>query len=521
MITTTKGIDLAETLAYRERIHSVLDRDPAARGIFFEAWRNDPVAFINDCFWTYDPRSLQVFPFVLFPIQEQFIRWLEEREAAKEDGLLEKSRDMGATWCCVAFAVHRWRFRDNYKATFASRKVDLVDKSEDPDCIFEKIRAGIDYLPAWLLPKGYDPRLHNSRMLLKNVENNSVITGEGGSQIGRGGRGTMYFVDEAAYLEQPTKAEAAMSFSAECKIYVSTPNGPGNPFYRRRFSGKTPVFTMHWRDDPRKDDAWYEDKKASMDPVDVAREIDIDYSESAEDTLIPMIWARAAVGFPLKPGLQKVCALDVAEFGSAVNALVTCRSPVLDSIRTWTGRDTTQTAREAKRHAEEVNAHQLRYDAGGVGAGVTGTLRNEPPSMLVIPINFGQAATNTIYDNKRGDEKFRNLRAEMWWEMRRRLQKTWEVREHGREYPEEELISFPTGDPLTEQLLQQLTIPKYRNLENGRIEIESKEKMTTRGVRSPDLADALVMAFSSAFLRYGGGQVGLGARGLPAEKEFW
>jgi phage terminase large subunit len=45
--------------------------------------------------------------------------------------------------------------------------------------------------------------------------------------------------------------------TSNCKIDVSTPNGPNGPFYRKRHGGKVPVFTFHWRDDPRKGPAWY------------------------------------------------------------------------------------------------------------------------------------------------------------------------------------------------------------------------------------------------------------------------
>src|SRR5690606_25562628 len=130
---------------------------------------------------------------------------------------------------------------------------------------------------------------------LINKDNGSSITGEGGDNIGRGGRSSIYFVDEAAHLEHSQKVDAALSENADCKIWVSTPNGLGNAFYRKRFSGHHPVFTFNWHQDPRKNQAWYDWRKKTMDPVVFAQEVEIDYSASLAGICIPGVWVRAAV----------------------------------------------------------------------------------------------------------------------------------------------------------------------------------------------------------------------------------
>jgi hypothetical protein len=69
-----------------------------------------------------------------------------------------------------------------------------------------------------------------------------------------------------------------------------------NPFARRRHGGKVSVFSFHWRDDPRKDQEWYNKKCHDLDdPVVIAQEIDLDYSASLEGVLIPSKWVQAAV----------------------------------------------------------------------------------------------------------------------------------------------------------------------------------------------------------------------------------
>src|SRR5262249_29852206 len=157
-----------------------------------------------------------------------------------------------------------------------------------------------------------------------NPANGATITGEGGDQIGRGGRASVYFVDEAAFLERPRSGERALSQTTRVRIDVSTHNGPGTPFYAKRFGGKGAVLVMDWKDGPRKNHTetradgttvypWYEEQKRRYDPVTVAQEIDRDPHASVENITIPAAWVRAAVGLRLPAGDVPVAGLDVAE----------------------------------------------------------------------------------------------------------------------------------------------------------------------------------------------------------------
>lgn len=252
-----------------------------------EYYRDNPVAFIEDWGCTFDPRNAErglptVVPFLLFDKQRDFIGWLYDRWRAQEDGLGEKSRDMGVSWLCVAFAVWMWIFHDGSVVGFGSRKEEYVDQLGDPKSLFWKAREFIKWLPVEFRPDWDAPY-----MRIINKDNGSVIIGEAGSNIGRGNRASIYFKDESAFYEKPDAIDAALSQTSNCKIDVSTPNGNGNPFYRKRHGGKIPVFTFHWRDDPRKDEAWYRKQCEGLDPVIVAQEIDINYEGSVTNSFMP------------------------------------------------------------------------------------------------------------------------------------------------------------------------------------------------------------------------------------------
>lgn len=244
------------------------------------------VDFINDWGMTVDPRNAEIglpvnIPFVLFPKQEEWIHWVYGQWKAREDGLTDKSRDMGVSWLAMSFATWMWRFHAGVVAGFGSRKEEYVDKIGDPKSLFWKGRAYIRLLPKEFRPAGYEESKHAPHMRIINPENGAVIVGEAGDNIGRGNRTGIYFKDESAFYERPQAIDAALSQTSNCKIDISTPNGNGNPFYQKRHSWPAKkIFTLHWRDNPMKDEAWYNKQIESLDPVIVAQEIDINYNAS-------------------------------------------------------------------------------------------------------------------------------------------------------------------------------------------------------------------------------------------------
>lgn len=58
--------------------------------------------------------------------------------------------------------------------------------------------------------------------------------------------------------------------------------------------------------------------------------------------------------------------------------------------------------------------------------------------------------------------------------------------------------------PKIDELRQELVAPTYTFTSNGKIKVEGKQEMKRRGMRSPDLADALGLTFASVASRVGG-----------------
>jgi phage terminase large subunit len=458
--------------------------------------------------------------FELWPRQVEFIHWLHERVSSNQEWLTEKSRDTGVTYLCAGYALNRWLFSPGFKATFGSRKAEYVDKSGQPDSIFEKLRIMARRLPEWMLPDGFSWAHHSLFMRMINPETGAMISGEGGEDMGRGGRSSLYVVDEAAFVPNAESIEKALSGNTDCVGWVSSVNGMGNLFARKRHSilKKHQVFRLHWRDDPRKTEEWAAAKQASFsDPTGWASEYDIDYSASLEGVCIPAKWVEAAKRIAqldptIIPSNQAISGLDVGA-GKAKSVHVTRRGAVVDRPASRGDPDTTGTAWWGLELSQTHGAKKLNFDSVGVGAGVASTLCKRDPTrkftVVSEPVNVGDSPTERVWeDGRTSEEMFGNLKAEIWWLARVAFQRTYqhmlflEGKEGGKQQSSTEVISLPSGDPESDTLCAQLSLVRWFKNEKGKIVIEKKEQLQRRGIASPDYAEAFMLTFVDRPTKY-------------------
>lgn len=477
----------------------------------------DPVGWVNDWVWTTDPRNLDVgleadIPLDMWPEQEKFAEWLLDHmridpKTFRGGGVIEKTRDAGATWLICALFLHRWLFAPSgFIGGLGSRKGDLVYKRGDPDSLFEKIRFMVSYLPNWMLPRGFNINKHFKGFLLENPENGNVIRGEAGESIGRGGRATMYLVDEAAKVREDKETDASLSQTCRVQFWLSTPSKRGMQceFAKKRHSGRFPVYILDWKDDPRKSAAWYTAEEANYgyNPTLIARELGRSYVTAGEQVAVPPIWIQDTMLVDLPRTKLRIAGLDVADGGGDLNVLVIRAGPVVLHIEAWAGIDTTETARRALRVCKEWHVSMLAFDAIGVGAGVRATMRREAKKyeIVALPVKVNKATSATEYDGQPANELYKNLKAELWFRLRRRAERTsrWYRSTVGEVDISEDapvrwmaMLQLPKG---CHELSSELGLVRYYTGEDTLIRIESKKALASRGIKSPDYAEALTLS---------------------------
>lgn len=506
-----------------------------------------PAEFIDHWCDTYDPRNAGTgvphrLPLVLFRRQVEYVWFLDLLRLAQANGLVEKARDVGATFCSCGYSVWLWLFHPGSSVGWGSRKETLVDKLGDPDSIFEKMRIILDGLPPEFLPRGYDRSVHSTFMKIVNPENGATITGEAGDNIGRGGRKLMYFKDESAHYERPERIEAALDDNTRVQVDISSVHGLGNVFHRKREAGvdwepgqevvrgRTNVFVFDWRDHPAKTQEWYETRKRDASDkgllANFYQEIDRNYASSVDGIIVQPEWFEASIGADEALGFaddgMHAAALDVADEGGDTNAFASRKGVVLKTLEEWGECDTGATARRAASLCGPLGLVDLQYDAVGVGAGVKAELNRLasdgliPRGMKFTPWNAAAAAlfpTQSVIPDDRESPKnadyFQNLKAQAWWQLARRFERTWRAKHQGVKYRPDELISVPRSLPVLRKLQKEIS--------QATMEKSTKLKLvvnkTPNGTKSPNLADAVVMCYWPV-VQIVRGQAAFGSYGL-------
>ena len=226
---------------------------------------------------------------------------------------------------------------------------------------------------------------------------------------------------------------------------------------------------------------WIEERKAEwgeQSPMFQSRVLG-EFPVEGEDTLIPLNWCEKAVQRWYKnKDVKRVTehvflGLDVARYGTNKTVLTDYLPPRVREIKIIQKKSTTDAVNLVIQSAIVIGAklQQVTTDDTGVGGGVTDRLRelNYP----VIPLNFSQKPADPMH--------FRYIRDEIYW--------------HLRELFRSDEIEIPPND----DLIAQLSAIKYTvNARSGKIEIETKDDMKKRGMKSPDEADSLAIAVYGA-----------------------
>lgn len=262
----------------------------------------DPVYMVNEFGWTFDPRP-NAYPhnlaFKLYDFQEELLLNIINRIKVGKGLMVEKSRDMGASWIALYAIVWCWMFMPGFQALIGSRTEDLVD-NKTMDSLFGKIDYILRRLP--FLPEGFSMEKDRIRLKIINPMNGNVIKGESASaDFGRQGRYRVVLLDEMAFWEAPEESWASCGESTRCRLAITTP--PKRPNFAKylRFSGIIDVVTLHWHQHPLKDEAWYQLMKSEKTPEELAREVDINWEGAITGRVYPEVDHIRVGNFPYHP----------------------------------------------------------------------------------------------------------------------------------------------------------------------------------------------------------------------------
>ena len=232
--------------------------------------------------------------------------------------------------------------------------------------------------------------------------------------------------------------------------------------------------------------------------------------EDDDSVIIKRAWLNAAIDAHIKLGFEPEGArrlgFDIADDGGDRCTNIFAHGSVCLSLEWWKANED-ELLKSCKRtwhNAQEWSAG-ITYDSMGVGASAGAKfqeLNDENPNIKNIPYCKFQAGAAVVNPEKEYSPKiknkdlFCNLKAQSWWSVADRLRNTWDAVTNGTEYDHADLISISSDLESLDALITELSTPKKDYDNAGKIKVESKKDLLKREVKSPDLADAFIMAFA-------------------------
>jgi hypothetical protein len=305
----------------------------------------------------------------------------------------------------------------------------------------------------------------------------------------------LFIYDESKAIPAGTfdACEGAFSGTGEAlALALSTPGDPSGRFYdiHARRPGYEDWHARHVTlaeaiESGRISEAWAEQRRKQWgeDSAAYANRVLGDFHSADEDTVIPLRWIEAAnerwlewdeSGRPDLPGAH-TDGVDVARSGEDCTVIAIRRGPVLAELRRSSKEDTMQTTGRVKGHLDTDPLATAMVDVIGIGAGVLDRLREQGCRAEAF-----NASGGTKNKDATGELGFPNCRSAAWWLMRELLDPS-----AGSD------IALPPDD----ELLGDLTAPKWKILSGGKIQVEAKDDIRKRIGRSTDAGDATVQAF--------------------------
>jgi len=312
----------------------------------------------------------------------------------------------------------------------------------------------------------------------------------------------LYIIDEGKNVIPGTwdAIEGAMSVGDCYALAISTPGPPQGRFYeiQQRRPGTEDWWVRHVTlqeaiEAGRINQVWADQRKRQWGEYSEVYQNRVlgEFSTMDVDGVIPLTWIEAAnerwldlqeQGL-LNNGALTCIASDIATADGKDSTIIASRKGfVIPEIRELPRGDTMEATGwikgilDAAPKGPGIKPPYAVVDVIGVGAGVVDRLREQR-----VSVDSFNASSKSHKKDRSGELGFLNRRAEAWWHMRELLDPTYGSQ-----------IALPPDDTL----IGDLTSPRWEATSTGVIKIESKDDIRKRLGRSPDVGDAVVMAFN-------------------------
>ena len=293
----------------------------------------------------------------------------------------------------------------------------------------------------------------------------------------------LVIVDEASGVPEPVfeAARGTMSTKGAIFILIGNPTKTKGLFYQTQFHLKDLWWTKRVSgfDSSLVDPSFIEEVARTYGENSNQYRIRVlgEFPDSDEDSVIPRYLAEGAIDRAVEPipHAEIIWGVDPGRGGDP-SGFIARAGNVVTRAALWHEPDTMKIAHRIHELWEmtlpSARPRLIAVDAIGVGAGVADRLRQL--GLPCMDVNVSEAPAQK--------DRFLKLRAELWFSVRAWL--------------ERRDVAFMIQPDFARQLVEELVAPDMVITPGGKTDVESKTSMRSRGVPSPNLADALCHTFA-------------------------
>lgn len=435
---------------------------------FVKAYRDKPVLFVTEV--------LKAEP---LPWQREFLETVASGERRVS---VRAGHGVGKSTACAWLLLWHLLTRMPQKAVCTAPTASQLF-----DALFSEVKHWTNRLPPALRDT---LEVFTDRIVQKGAPESSFISARTSSAerpealAGIHSEHVLLICDEASAIPEAVFESAAGSMSghAATTVLIGNPTRNTGLFFKTHHQLSSDWKTMHV--------SCLDNRLVSQDFV---KQIKTTYGENSnafrvrvlgefalrdDDSLIPAELVDAAMDrdVGISPTEQIYYGVDVARFGDDRTVICKRQGNVVLGFKHWSGEDLMGTVGRIVHEAGMDSPVEIMVDSIGLGGGVADRLRELGYNVRDVNVSESVAL----------NQQAAKLRDELWLSCK--------------EWLETRAVKLPRNDELRQELIG----PTYSFTSNGKIKVEGKSEMKRRGMRSPDLADALCLTFAGQAALIGG-----------------
>ncbi|MEW5819407.1 MAG: hypothetical protein AB1782_04390 [Cyanobacteriota bacterium] len=222
-------------------------------------------------------------PFLLYPFQRQYAKYLIKCIEKGQPVVVEKSKRMGSTTVTSLVLLWYWLFKPNSNFVILSNSFWKIFLKDDSQTLFGFLHFILERLPDKMVRKKFYTFRQNRKkryycLLINNINGNRIYGFSSNRRVFLPKRHKIraVFFDDFAFQRH---ADFHWQYFADtaCRIAVSSPSGRANLFYELMIQKQHRLYRLHWFLHPDYNEGWYEQTRQSFVNKYVNQYINLQY----------------------------------------------------------------------------------------------------------------------------------------------------------------------------------------------------------------------------------------------------